>query len=66
MCFGRWFLIPEVGCVREVWEAAGEEELAELCKEGRQGAHCEEKSKWAKYIGQVVEEEEEVGEQDLA
>ena len=28
-------LLPEVGCVGEVWEAAGEEEIAKDCKEER-------------------------------
>ena len=50
----------------DVWEAAGEEALAELCKEGREEEQCEAKSKWAKDTGQVVDEEGEVGEQDLA
>ena len=50
----------------DVWEAAGEEELAEDIKEERLEAHCVEKSNWANGTGQVVQEEEEVGEQDLA
>ena len=50
----------------EVWEAAGEGELAELSKEGREEEQSEEKSNWANGTGQVVDEEAEVGEQDLA
>ena len=37
-------LLSEVGGVGEVWEAAGEEVLAELCKEGREEEQCEAKS----------------------
>ena len=56
-------LLSEVGGVGEPWEAAGEEEV---CKEGREEEQCVGKSTWAKETGQVVQEEEEVGEQDLA
>ena len=59
-------LLSEVGGVGEPWEAAGEEVLAELCKEGREEEQCEPKSMWANQTGQVVDEEGEVGEQDLA
>ena len=37
-------LLSEVGGVGEPWEAAGEEVLAELCKEGREEGQCEAKS----------------------
>ena len=57
-------LLPEVAVVGEDWEATGEEALAELCVEGQCDEQCEDKSSWAN--GHVVDEEEEVGEQDLA
>ena len=50
----------------EVWEASGEEAHVELCEEGREEHQCEVKSNRAKDTGQVVDEEGEVGEQDLA
>ena len=59
-------LLPEVAVVGEVWEASGEEAHVELCEEGREEHQCEVKSNRAKDTGQVVDEEGEVGEQDLA
>ena len=55
-----FIILTQVADVGEVWEAA------ELSKEKRQEEQCQVKSKWANEIGQVVQEEEEVGEQDLA
>ena len=37
-----------------------------MCKEERGEDHCVAKCNWAKETGHVVQEEEEVGEQDLA
>ena len=56
----------EVRCAGEVWKAAWQEAETELEEESWQETQGEGESKGSKDTRQVGEQEEEVGEQDLA